>query len=166
MTQQPPQHPYKARLTILGETEMAIEREFDAPRDVVWATVSDPELIPEWWGPGKYPTRVVEMDFRVGGKWRFECLDDGEVLGFSGEYLEIRAPEVLTQTFRFDPMPGTSTEASTYTEHPGGRTLLTVRARHDNKESLDGMIASGMEKGVNETYDRLDAVLARRLAEA
>jgi uncharacterized protein YndB with AHSA1/START domain len=142
---------------------VVIERIFDAPREVVWRTITDPQLIPQWWGPEKYPTRVEKMDVRVGGSWRFISEDEqGSEMPFSGSYLVVEPPVRLTQTFNFEPIgPGhESTETSILEELPGGRTRMTVTAVYGSLEDYDGMIASGMEGGARETWQRLADLLA------
>lgn len=141
---------------------VVIERVFDAPREVVWQTITSPDLIPRWWGPEEYPTRVEEMDVRVGGAWRFISMDDqGNEMPFSGVYKVIDAPVRLTQTFNFEPIgPGhESTETSLLEELAGGKTRMTVTAVYGTLEDYDGMIASGMEGGARETWERLAVLL-------
>jgi uncharacterized protein YndB with AHSA1/START domain len=163
------EHPaYKATITRISDTEARIEREFDAPREAVWEIVTDPALIPEWWGPARMRTTVLEMDVRVGGRWRYESTDrdTGDSVVFSGEYRVLDRPERIVQTFSFNLAPGHEVvEDATYSELPCGRTKLTVLAAHNDKEGLDGMLAAGMESGMNEGYDRLDALLAARVTD-
>ena len=108
------------------------------------------------------------MDVRPGARWRFEShADDGTMNSFSSEYREIAEPERLVQTFMFDPFPDScSVETATWAELGDGRTKFTVHAQHDDKRALDGMIASGVESGMNDVYDRLDVLLQRRGAGA
>jgi uncharacterized protein YndB with AHSA1/START domain len=136
-------------------------REFDAPRDVVFKAMTNPDLISRWWGPRRYTTTVDKMDVRPGGAWRFIMREpDGRETGFRGEYREVVPPERIVQTFEWEPMAGhVSVETATLTERDG-RTLLTVRSLFSSKEDRDGMIESGMEKGQAETYDRFAEVLA------
>ena len=149
------------KVTLPSDREILITREFDAPRDVVFKAMTDPDLIPRWWGPRKYPTRVDKMDVRPGGTWRFLSRGpDGTETGFRGEYREIVPPERIVQTFEWEPMAGhISVETAEFTEHDG-RTLLTTRSVFASKEDRDGMIQSGMEDGLRETHDRLAALLA------
>lgn len=140
--------------------QVKITREFEAPREKVWRVVNDPKLIPEWWGPARYETRVDTMDVEPGGKWRFVHTGaDGE-FAFNGEYKEVQAPERVVMTFEFEPMAGhVSTQTMTLTELQGGRTRMDVLVQFENLADLEGMVGSGMKDGQFESYDRLDKVL-------
>jgi uncharacterized protein YndB with AHSA1/START domain len=152
----------KATITTPADREIHVERVFAAPRDRVFAVYTDPELIPEWWGPHGTTTIVDRMDVRPGGGWRFVSRDsDGSETAFRGTYREIAPPERIVQTFEWEGMPGhVSVETATF-EDLGDRTRVRTVSIFHTTEERDGMIASGMEGGLNETYDRLDAVLAR-----
>jgi len=99
---------------------------------------------------------------RPGGKWRFVATQpDGSTYAFRGEYREIIPGEKIVQTFEFEPMAGhISVETATLTDLPGGRTLFTTRSVFTSKEDRDGMVQSGMESGLRETYERFDELLA------
>lgn len=148
------------KVTLPSDREILITREFDAPRDVVFKAMIDPTLIPRWWGPRAYTTIVDKMDVRPGGGYRFiNRGPDGES-AFRGEYREIVPNEKIVQTFEWEPMAGhISVETSTFEER-GGRTLLTVRSLFSSREDRDGMVQSGMEKGLRETHDRFAELLA------
>jgi uncharacterized protein YndB with AHSA1/START domain len=152
----------KATITTPADREIHVERVFAAPRDRVFAVYTDPELIPEWWGPHGTTTIVDRMDVRPGGGWRFVSRDsDGSETAFRGTYREIAPPERIVQTFEWEGMPGhVSVETATF-EDLGDRTRVRTVSIFHTTEERDGMIASGMEGGLNETYERLDAVLAR-----
>ena len=152
------------KVTLPSDLEILITREFDAPRDVVYKAMTDPKLIPQWWGPRRDTIAVDKMEVRPGGKWRFVATQpDGTTYAFRGEYRELIPAEKIVQTFEFEPMSGhISVETATLTDLPGGRTLFTTRSVFTSKEDRDGMIESGMESGLRETYDRLDEVLADR----
>lgn len=147
-------------VTLPSDTEILITREFDAPRDVVFKAMIDPDLIPRWWGPRGYTTTVDKMDVRPGGAWRFITREpDGKESGFRGEYREVVPNERIVQTFEWEPMAGhISVDTAIFTER-NGRTLLTNRTRFSSKEERDGMIQSGMEKGLRETHDRFAELL-------
>jgi uncharacterized protein YndB with AHSA1/START domain len=151
----------KATVTTSADREIRVEREFDAPRDQVFATYTDPELIPQWWGPRDTTTVVDQMDVRPGGSWRFVMRgSDGTESGFRGTYREVTPPERIVQTFEWEPMAGhVSVETATF-EDLGDRTRVVTTSIFHTTEERDGMLASGMEGGLNETYDRLDEVLA------
>ena len=152
------------KVTLPSDTEILVTREFDAPRDVVFAVMTDPNLIPQWWGPRSDAITVDKMEVRPGGKWRFVAKQpDGTTYAFRGEYREIVPAEKIVQTFEFEPMAGhISVETATLTDLPDGRTLFTTRSVFASKEDRDGMVQSGMESGLRETYERLDEVLAKR----
>jgi uncharacterized protein YndB with AHSA1/START domain len=152
----------RATITTPTEREIRIERVFAAPRDRVFAVYTDPALIPEWWGPHGTTTIVDRMDVRPGGHWRFVGRDeDGSETAFRGTYREVSPPERIVQTFEWEGMPGhVSVETATF-EDLGDRTRVVTVSIFHTTEERDGMLHSGMEGGLQETYDRLDALLAR-----
>ena len=152
----------RAIVTTPTDREIQIERWFDAPRERVFAVYTDPALIPEWWGPQGVTTIVDEMDPRTGGRWRLICRNaDGSEDAFRGAYREVTAPERISQTFEWEGMPGyVSLETATFEDH-GERTKVKTVSVFYSQEERDGMLGSGMEGGMNETYDRFDEVLAR-----
>jgi len=152
-----------ATVTTPAEREIHIERVFDAPRDRVFAAFTDPEFIPEWWGPRDTTTVVDQMDVRPGGSWRFVMRDsDGSETGFRGTYREVTPPERIVQTFEWEGMPGhVSVDTATF-EDLGDRTKVISTSIFHTTEERDGMLDSGMERGLNETYARLDELLASR----
>ncbi|MGZ3645954.1 MAG: SRPBCC family protein [Ktedonobacteraceae bacterium] len=146
-----------------GKQEILITREFDAPRELVFKVCMDPKLLPEWWGPGYLSTEVDRMDVRPGGQWRFINRDtEGNVYAFHGVYHEVLAPERIIDTFEFEGLPETghvTLETMKLEELPGGRTRLTVQSVFQSVADRDGTLQSGMEEGVNDTYDRLAELL-------
>jgi uncharacterized protein YndB with AHSA1/START domain len=151
-----------ATITTPTDREIHIERVFDAPRDRVFAIYTDPALIPEWWGPRGTTAVVDQMDVRPGGSWRFVISNsDGSETAFRGTYREVTPPERIVQTFEWEGMPGhVSVETATF-EDLGDRTKVTTKSLFDTTGDRDGMLESGMERGLNETYARLDELLAR-----
>lgn len=151
-----------ATVTTPTDRTIRVEREFDAPRDRVYAVYTDPELIPAWWGPRATTVTVEEMDVRVGGRWRFSVVaSDGSATGFQGAYRDIVPGERIVQTFEWDGMPGyVSVETATFLDL-GARTRVVTESLFFTTEERDGMLQSGMEGGLQETYERLDEVLAR-----
>lgn len=153
----------KATVTTPAEREIHIERVFDAPRDRVFAAHTDPESIPQWWGPRGTTTIVEEMDATTGGAWRFAMEDpeNGRIV-FRGVYREVTPPERIVQTFEWDGMPGyVSVETATFEDLGDGRTRIVSTSVFHTTEERDGMLDSGMEGGLNESYQRLDELLAR-----
>lgn len=139
------------------------ERWFDAPRDLVWAAMTDPERIPRWWGRHGDVTTVIEHDPRVGGTWRYVSRGpDGIDHPFKGDFLEIDPPSRAIQTFIYD-VDGFRDFVSVTTvelTEEGGRTRLIDYNRFATAEQLAGAVASGMEQGQSETYERLETELA------
>jgi uncharacterized protein YndB with AHSA1/START domain len=151
----------KAILTTPTDREIHVEREFDAPRERVFAAHVDPELIPQWWGPHGTKTVVEELDARPGGKWRFVIRNsDGSETGFRGVFREVVAPERIAWTFEWEGLPGHVSVDSLSFEDLGERTQVVSTTVFHTAEERDGMLESGMEGGMNETYERLDALLA------
>ncbi len=143
-----------------GERQIVITREFDAPRALVFRAMTDPAVIPLWWGPARYTTTVDKLDARPGGAWRFvQKGPDGE-FGFRGVFKEIVPPQRVVMTFEWEGLPGHISVNTLVLEERGGRTFMTSTSTFDSREDRDGMVASGMESGARESYDRLDTVLA------
>jgi len=148
-------------VTTPSDREIVSERVFDAPRDRVFAAYTDPELIPQWWGPRGTTTIVDQMDVRPGGAWRFVSRSsDGSETAFRGTYREVTPPERIVQTFEWEGMPGHVVVETATFEDLGGRTKVTATSLFHTSEERDGMLASGMERGLTETHDRLAELLA------
>jgi uncharacterized protein YndB with AHSA1/START domain len=155
----------KAEVRKEGDREIVTERIFEAPRDLVFKAYTDPELIPEWWGPRGTETIVDKMDVRTGGDWRFiHRNSDGSETSFRGTFREIAPPERIAQTFEWDGMPGYVSVDIAEFEDLGERTRVRTRSLFFLPEERDGMLQAGMESGLQETYDRLDEVLERLAA--
>lgn len=155
----------RTEVTAVGDRGVRLQRVFDAPPPVVWEVITDPALIPRWWGPAHHAPQVVEMDVRPGGRWRFEMDAHGTVFGFGGEYLQVEPPGRLVQTFVFDPYPDAgATEELTLAAAEGGSTLFTVDITHPTPEGRDQQLASGMAEGMQETHRRLAALIAERMS--
>jgi uncharacterized protein YndB with AHSA1/START domain len=151
-----------ATVTTPTDREIRIERVFDAPRDRVFALYTDPASIPEWWGPRGTTTIVDVMDVRAGGSWCFVAREsDGSETAFRGTYREVSPPERLVQTFEWEGMPGHVSVETAEFEDLGDRTRVVTSSIFHTPEERDGMLGSGMESGMNETYQRLDELLAR-----
>lgn len=146
-----------------GRQDIVITRTFDAPRDAVFAAMTDPDSIARWWGLDDTDTRVDVADARAGGRWRFvESAPDGAEYGFHGVFHEVAAPERFVQTFEFEGRPG-HVSMDTYTlEEKDGRTLYTSVSVFQNVEDRDGMVASGMETGLKQSLDALEKLVTAR----
>ena len=151
----------RLKAEIVSDTETTMHRTFNAPRELVFRAFSEPELVAKWWGQRSSQTIVETYDFQPGGAWRMiQRNPDGQEYAFRGSFLEIVNPSRIVQTFEFEPMPGhVATDAMTLTEVDGG-TKLTINSTFQSKEDRDGMLQSGMEAGANESYDRLEELLA------
>ena len=137
-----------------------IVREFDAPRAKVFRAHTDPELIVKWLGPRDLTMRIDHYDCRTGGSYRYLHSRNDEEYGFHGCFHEVRPDEVIVQTFTFEGYPDSVALERLVLEDIGnGRTRLTATSLVDSFESRDAFLASGMETGINEGYDRLDELL-------
>jgi uncharacterized protein YndB with AHSA1/START domain len=148
-----------------GKQEFLITREFDAPRELVFRAFTDPKLYVQWLGPRKYKMNLEKFEPRSGGMWRYTHKDrDGNEFGFHGVYHEVLAPERMIDTFEFEGLPEkghVSLETAKFMELPGERTRLTVQAVFQSVADRDGMLQSGAEAGINESYERLDELLEK-----
>jgi uncharacterized protein YndB with AHSA1/START domain len=144
-----------------GKQDVVITRVFEAPRDVVFRTVTDPDLIPKWWGPRSTTTEVEKMDVRTGGQWRFVHRSEGQEFGFHGVYHEVVPNERVVQTTEFELAPGHVALETMTLEDVDGKTRYTARALYDTAESRDAAVQAGMEGGLRETLDRLADLVER-----
>lgn len=149
-------------VTLPSDREIVMTRVFNAPRELVFKVWTDPNLIPQWWGPRSLTTTVDKMDVRPGGLWRFvQQGPDGNEYAFNGVYREIAPPERIVSTFEFEGMPGhVSVETVTFEEHEG-KTRVTGQSLFQSVEDRDGMLKSGMEEGAAETWHRFEELLAK-----
>jgi uncharacterized protein YndB with AHSA1/START domain len=143
-----------------GKQEMVMTRVFDAPRELVFDAYADPDRIPLWWGPTTLTTIVDQMDVRPGGTWRFIQHDpDGNEYGFHGVYHAVERPERVVYTFEFEGMPGHVVLETVTFEEQDGRTKMTVQSVFQAVEDRDGMLASMLEDGADDIWDRLAELL-------
>ena len=150
----------RATLTTPTDRELRIERIFDAPRPRVWRAMTEPELVKQWWGRGN-PLTVERMEVERGGHWRFVEHSDDDDHGFEGRFREVVPPEKLSMTFEWDGAPGHSVVQTIVLEDMGdNRTRMVSTSMFFTKDDLDAMMSSGMEGGMNESYQALDRVLA------
>jgi uncharacterized protein YndB with AHSA1/START domain len=149
----------KAKITTPGDRDVRIERIFNAPRERVWKAMTDPNLVAQWWGRGN---KLVIEKFELvrGGHWRFVEHAGGQAHGFEGRIAEITPPEKIVQTFEWDGMPGhVALETMTLEDLGDGRTRLVTTSLFMTGEDRDGMLQSGMEGGLNQSYEALDRLL-------
>jgi uncharacterized protein YndB with AHSA1/START domain len=138
-----------------------IVREFDAPPEKVFRAHTDPELLVQWMGPRGLEMTIDHYECRTGGSYRYIHSRDGEEYGFHGSFHEVRPNELIVQTFTFEGFPDqVALEKLVLEDLGGGRTRLTATSLVDSFADRDAFVASGMETGVVEGYERLDAVLA------
>lgn len=142
-----------------------VRRDFDAPRDLVYRAFTEPDLLVQWLGPGKYEMIIDEYDVRAGGSWRYIHRGaDGHEYGFHGVFHGDPSPDGFTQTFEFEGAPGHVSLDKLTLEERDGRTVVHTHSVYQSLEARDAMIASGMAEGMDEGFDRLDALLLRLAA--
>lgn len=145
-----------------GEKEIVLRRVFDAPRRLVFEAWTKPEHVRRWWGCRDYSMTVCEIDFRIGGAWKYVVRMGDKDIVFKGVYREIVPPERLVFSECYDePAYGCPTWLTTTTfEEADGRTTLTSVLVHETAFNRDGHLGSGMERGSAETMERLAAYVA------
>ena len=138
-----------------------ITREFDAPPAKVFRAHTDPDLVVQWLGPRDHEMRIDHFDCRTGGSYRYLHLSGGNEYGFHGSFHEVRPAELIVQTFTFEGMPdGVALERIRFDDLGDGRTRLVSTSLVDSFADSDAFVASGMEDGIREGYERLDELLA------
>ena len=151
-----------AEITLPSDTEYVITRAFDAPAEAIFKALTTPELVKRWWGFEGSEWLVCDIDLRVGGQWRYVTKVPEAEVGFHGEYREIDRPTRLVHTEAYEGIPDPDDHAAlnivTLAE-ADGVTTMTVLVQMPSKETRDMMIESGMEGGMQISYDRLEDVL-------
>lgn len=152
-----------AKVTTPSEREIVITREFDAPAALVWDAMTTPSLVLRWWGPVWAPLETCDIDLRVGGSWRYVSrAEDGSELGWHGTYREIEAGTRIVSTEVFEGFPDAESVNTMTLTDLGGVTRLQTVVLHTSREHRDGHLQSGMEAGMQDTFNRLDDLLATR----
>ena len=148
-----------------GKQEMLIRREFDAPREMVFGAFTDASLYAQWIGPRGITASIEKFESRNGGSWRYIQKDqDGNEYAFHGVNHEVTAPERIIATFEFEGLPEKGhvvLQTLRLETLPGNRTRMTAQVVCQSVADRDGMLQSGMEEGMNESYDRLDELLEK-----
>jgi uncharacterized protein YndB with AHSA1/START domain len=148
-----------------GKQEIIIIREFDAPQELVFKAFTDPELYIKWLGPRGLEMTLETFEPKNGGMWRYIQKDqDGNEFAFHGVNHEITAPERIISTFEFEGLPEKGhviLQTARFEALPGDRTKLTSQSVFQTVKDRDGMLQSGMEEGVKDSYDRLDELLQK-----
>jgi len=142
------------------DRQILITREFDAPKHLVFQAWTTPDLIKRWWSGDRGQVTIAEVDLRVGGRWRYVIAANGGFeVGFHGEYREIVSNERIVSTEIYEGVPegGGAVTTTTFTELDG-RTALAVLTEYESQEVRDLVINSGMEGGVQESWDHLEQV--------
>jgi uncharacterized protein YndB with AHSA1/START domain len=148
-----------------GKQEIFITRKFDAPRELVFKAFTDPELYKQWIGPRELTTDLETFESQNGGSWRYIQKDpEGNEFAFHGVNHEVLAPERIIGTFEFEGLPEKGhviLQTAIFEELQGDRTRLLSQSVFQSVEDRDGMLQSGMEEGVNDSYNRLDELLEK-----
>jgi uncharacterized protein YndB with AHSA1/START domain len=160
---------FKAEVSQPSDREVKVSRAFKAPRDLVYKAYTTPDLVKRWLlGPPGWEMPVCEMDVRVGGKyrWRWRSISNGKEFGFFGEFKEVVAPAKLVNTEYFDPgdVGGDMGEGAIITvefTEANGVTTMTTIMDFGNKRARDAAVSTGMTDGMEQGYQRLDALLTK-----
>ncbi len=155
--------PRTAEITADRETPtIRIVREFNAPAAKVFLAHTDPDLFVKWIGPHGYETRLDHWDCRTGGSWRYTIDTGGAAQSFHGSFHDVRDTDfVIVQTFTWEGMPdGVSLERLVIEDLGDGRSRVVATSVCESFEDRDAILASGMDQGVNQGYEKLDALLA------
>jgi uncharacterized protein YndB with AHSA1/START domain len=159
-----PTDTHTATVTLPADDQILITREFDAPRHLVYRAWTTPELVRRWWAGKRGEVTLAEIDLRVGGKWRYVMTAHGEFeVGFHGEYRELVEHERIVSTEVYEGAPDAEALNTLTLTDRDGRTTMTILVQHQSKAHRDMHIESGMEGGMNESFDALEQV-ARALA--
>ncbi len=145
-----------AVITLPSDTEILITRVFDASAELIFKALTTPELVKRWWGFDTSVWQVCEIDLRVGGQWRYVINDRDMEVGFHGEYREIAGPHRLVSTEVYEGFPDGEALNVVTLEEVDGVTTMKVLVQHSIKEHRDAHIDSGMEGGMQVSYDRLE----------
>ncbi|HUC34668.1 MAG TPA: SRPBCC family protein [Gaiellaceae bacterium] len=151
-----------ASVTLPTDNQILITREFNAPKELVYEAWTTPELVKRWWSAKRGEATVAEIDLRVGGRWRYAMVtDDGMEVAFHGEYREVVPNERIVSTEVYEGIPDGEANATLNTatfEEEDGRTTLTILIEASSKDARDAIVASGMEDGLQDALDLLEAV--------
>jgi len=154
----------KATVTLPSDTQILIEREFDAPRHLVYRACTEPELVKRWWSGKRGEVTLAEIDLRVGGTWRYVMIaNEGFEVAFHGTYREVVPNERVVSTELYEGVPGATEDDATVNtmtliDLGDGRTKLTTLVVCPTTQIRDAIIESGMEGGMQEAFDKLEEV--------
>lgn len=145
-----------------GVQELYIIREFDAKRELVFKAFTDPQYLIQWLGPNDTEMKIDYFDARTGGSYRYVSSHNGAEYGFNGVIHELAPPERAIQTFEFEGLPErghVSLDTATFKPLPGNRTELTIHSVYRSVADRDGIVRSGMERGLKDGFAKLDVLL-------
>lgn len=144
----------------VGDQSIRHRREFDAPAVLVQRAYIDPILFTRWMGPAGTTVRLDRFDAITGGAFRYSVVrGDGNGWTFRGSYHQVE-DGLIVHTWEYEGEPGATLETLRFSDLPNGRSLLEVVSTYTSQEACDAMLASGMDAGMDEDFERLDAVLA------
>jgi uncharacterized protein YndB with AHSA1/START domain len=154
-----------ATVTLPTDEQILITREFDAPRELVFRAWTTPELVERWWHANRGEVTLVEIDLRVGGRWRYVMVADGGMeVGFHGVYREVVPNERIVSTEVYEGVPdgvseeeATTLNTATFAE-AAGRTTVTLLVQAPSRATRDAIVESGMEDGLQDALDLLESV--------
>ncbi len=154
-----------AKVTLPTDEQILITREFAAPPHLLWRALTEPELVKRWWNAKRGEVTLAEIDLRVGGTWRYvmtvaRATEPSFEVAFHGEYRELVPHKRIVATEVFEGMPGAEALSTVTLTEREGRTLFENLVQHPTREHRDGHIDSGMEAGMQDAFDLLDAVAA------
>lgn len=145
-----------------GKQEIFIDREFDAPHELVFKAFTDPKLLIKWLGPYELKMRIEKFEARSGGSYRYLHTRDGKEYAFRGVIHEVCSPERIIKTFEFEGLPEKGhviLETAKFEALPNNRTRILIQSVFQSVQDRDGMVQSGMERGVRDSYEKLDGLL-------
>lgn len=149
-----------------GKQEAWVIREFEAPRELVFKAFADPKILVQWLGPRDLKMRIEKFEPKSGGSWRYvHIVPGGPEFGFHGVIHDLTPNERIIQTFEFEGLPESGhvvLETTKFESLPGERTRVTTQSVFQSLADREGMLASGMEKGVVDSHERLDELIAAK----
>lgn len=151
-----------AEVTLPSDTEYLITRVFDASADAIFRALTTPELVKRWWGFESSEWLVCDIDLRVGGQWRYVIKEPEAEVGFHGEYREIERPTRVVYTEAYEGIPDPDDHAAVNIvtlDEADGVTTMKVLVQHNSQEDRDMVLATGMESGMQVSYDRLEDLI-------
>ncbi|HET8986075.1 MAG TPA: SRPBCC domain-containing protein [Trueperaceae bacterium] len=155
-----------ATVTKVSETAYEISRTFDAKADSVYRAMTEPQYIQRWWGFPDVEWLDCQVDLRVGGYWRFSVKGTGYEVSFHGHYRELDRPHGMAHTEIYEGMPGGGPDVhepltliTTRLDEQGGVTTMHAHVECYTAQVLTGILESGMETGLQVSYDRIEELL-------